>query len=77
LIARRGRIEKKENSLMLSYEGAGNSVGELRLVFHEQSRCGGKTGHAVCEEIANGRQVLATGIRSGDEIAMSGIEFLN
>jgi hypothetical protein len=74
-IVRRGRIEKKENSLMLSYEGARNSVGELRLVFHEQSQCGGKTGHAACDEIANGRQVIVKGIRSGDEIAVFGIEF--
>ncbi len=74
-IARRGKIARKENSLVLSYGGAGNSAGELRLAFHDQSQCGKKTGKAACEDFANGRERMVRGIRSGDEIAVFRIEF--
>ena len=74
-IARRGRIKKKGNSLMLLFEGANRSNGELRLIFQQKSRCGAKTGQAACNEIANGRQVIVQGILSGDEVAVFDVEF--
>jgi len=74
LIERRGQARKKDNSLVLGYELQG-SVGEIALVFDDQSQCSKMTEQVPCDEVAGGQRVFVKGIKSGESLAVLKLEF--